>query len=289
MNIKHSKYKNTGILFELLVRQITADTLDGKDSRASIILKEYFVKTELGREYKLYETLFKKTSITETKADITISTLLESSKNLNRSALKRQKYNLISEIKKHYDVTKFFSHKLPHYKVQAAFYTLIESFSQKATQNAQQVIDNKITILEHLTAAPVSEEKVKENVIKEFQGYDKDLRILTYRVLLNKFNDKYDNLLEGQKEILKELINSIDNTPRLKEFHNTKVSEIKTELTELNKNVADEVTKIKIEEVIKMLPTLGKTSKVKDDDLTNLLQYYDLIEELKTTNVQVQA
>ncbi len=273
MNIKHSKYKNTGILFELLVRQITADTLDGKDSRASIILKEYFVKTELGREYKLYETLFKKTSITETKADITISTLLESSKNLNRSALKRQKYNLISEIKKHYDVTKFFSHKLPHYKVQAAFYTLIESFSQKATQNAQQVIDNKITILEHLTAAPVSEEKVKENVIKEFQGYDKDLRTLTYRVLLNKFNDKYDNLLEGQKEILKELINSIDNTPRLKEFHNTKVSEIKTELTELNKNVADEVTKIKIEEVIKMLPTLGKTSKVKDDDLTNLLEY----------------
>ena len=289
MNIKHSKYKNTGILFELLVRQITADTLDGKDSQASKILKEYFVKTELGREYKLYETLFKKTSITETKADITISTLLESSKNLNRGALKRQKYNLISEIKKHYDVTKFFSHKLPHYKVQAAFYTLIETFSQETPQNAQQVIDNKITILEHLTAAPVSEEKVKEDVIKEFKGYDKDLRTLTYRVLLNKFNDKYENLLEGQKEILKELINSIDNTPRLKEFHNNKVSEIKTELTELNKNVTDEVTKIKIEEVIKVLPELGKTSKVKDEDLTNLLQYYDLIEELKNANVQIQA
>ena len=289
MNIKHSKYKNTGILFELLVRQITADTLDGKDSPASKILKEYFVKTELGREYKLYETLFKKTSITETKADITVTTLLESSKSLNRSALKRQKYNLISEIKKHYDVTKFFSHKLPHYKVQAAFYTLIESFSQEAPKNAQQVIDNKITILEHLSAAPVSEEKVKEDVIKEFQGYDKDLRTLTYRVLLNKFNDKYENLLGGQKEILKELINSIDNTPRLKEFHNTKVTEIKLELTELNKNVADEVTRIKIEEVIKVLPELGKTSKVKDEDLTNLLQYYDLIEELKNANVPVQA
>ena len=289
MNIKHSKYKNTGILFELLVRQITADTLDGNDSPASKILKEYFVKTELGREYKLYETLLKKTSITEGKADIIVTTLLNASKDLNRGALRRQKYNLISEIKKHYDVTKFFSHKLPHYKVQAAFYTLIESFSQETPNNAQQVIDNKITILEHLTAAPVSEKKVKEDVIQEFQKYDKDLRTLTYRVLLNKFNDKYENLLEGQKEILKELINSIDNTPRLREFHNAKVEEIRSELVKLNEEVTDQITKIKIEEVIKILPILDKSSKVKDDDLTNLLQYYDLIEELKQANVHVQA
>tara|TARA_Y100001972_G_scaffold54273_1_gene67002 strand:+ start:901 stop:1764 length:864 start_codon:yes stop_codon:yes gene_type:complete len=287
MSIKHSKYKNTGILFELLVRQITTDTLNGEDSRASNILKEYFVKTELGREYKLYETLFKKTNITETQADVTLSTLLESSKHLNRKALKRQKYNLISEIKKHYDVTKFFSHKLPHYKIQAAFYTLIESFSQETPKNAQQVIDNKITILEHLSAAKIEKEKVKENVLEEFKNYDKDLRILTTKVLLDKFNDKYENLLESQKEILRELITSIDNTPKLREFHNLKVNEIKEELEELNNKVSDKITKIKVNEVIKMLPTLNKTSKVKDDDLTNLLQYYDLIEELK--NVQVQA
>ena len=287
MNIKHSKYKNTGILFELLVRQITTDTLNGNDSKASNILKEYFVKTELGREYKLYETLFKKTNITETQADVTLSTLLNASKHLNRKALKRQKYNLISEIKKHYDVTKFFSHKLPHYKVQAAFYTLIESFSQETPKNAQQVINNKITILEHLSAAKIEEEKVKENVLEEFKGYDKDLRILTTKVLLDKFNDKYESLLESQKEILRELITSIDNTPKLREFHNLKVNEIKEELEGLNSEVSDKITKIKVNEVIKMLPTLDKSSKVKDDDLTNLLQYYDLIEELK--NVQVQA
>ena len=287
MNIKHSKYKNAGVLFELLVRQITTDTLNGKDSKASSILKEYFVKTELGREYKLYETLFNKTSITETQADVILSTLLQSSKNLNRRALKRQKYNLISEIKKHYDVTKFFSHKLPHYKVQAAFYTLIESFSQENPNNTQQVIDNKITILEHLSAAAVEKDKVKESVLEEFKSYDKDLRILTTRVLLDKFNDKYEDLLESQKEILRELITSIDNTPKLREFHNLKVNEIKKELEGINTDVSDKTTQIKVNEVIKMLPTLSKTSKVKDDDLTNLLQYYDLIEELK--NVPVQA
>tara|TARA_Y100000389_G_scaffold202612_1_gene248411 strand:+ start:4883 stop:5740 length:858 start_codon:yes stop_codon:yes gene_type:complete len=285
MNIKHSKYKNAGVLFELLVRQITTDTLNGTDSKASGILKEYFVKTELGREYKLYETLFKKTSITETQADVTLSTLLQSSKNLNRRALKRQKYNLISEIKKHYDVTKFFSHKLPHYKTQAAFYTLIESFSQENPSNHQQVIDNKITILEHLSAASVEKDKVKETVLEEFKSYDKDLRILTTRVLLNKFNDKYEDLLESQKEILKELITSIDNTPKLKEFYNTKVGEIKASLTELSTTIPDKTTQIKINEVIKILPVMGKTSKIKDNDLINLLQYYDLIEELETTHV----
>jgi hypothetical protein len=286
MNIKHSKYKNSGILFELLVRQITADTLDGIDSPARKILKGYFVKTELGREYKLYEQLAKHTAVSEAKANLILNSLLESSLNLNRSALKRQKYNLISEIKKHYDVTKFFKHKLPNYKTQAAFYMLTEIKANKEFSNPELEINNKLTILEHLSEKPVIKEQ-KETVVDEFQKYDKTLRTLTYRVLLEKFNNKYDTLLEPQKEILKELITSIDNTPRLKEFYNTKVNEIKTTLEELNNKVTDKVTKIKIEEVIKMLPILDKTAKVKDDDLTNLLQYYDLIQEVK--NVQVQA
>ena len=288
MSIKHSKYRNSGILFELLVRQITSDTLDGSNSPARKILKEYFVKTELGKEYKLYEQLSKNSNLTEAKANLILTSLLENAKHLNRSVLKRQKYNLISEVKKHYDLNKFFKHKLPHYKIQAAFYTLTEIQFQDKFSNPELEINNKITILEHLSAKNIVKES-KETVIDEFKTYDKDLRTLTYRVLLNKFNDKYDNLLEGQKSILKELITSIDNTPRLKEFYNTKVEEIKTSLTNLNEGVKDKTTQIKIEEVVKILPTIGKTSKVKDDDLINLLQYYDLIEELKTTNVQVQA
>ena len=288
MNIKHSKYRNSGILFELLVRQITADTLDGTDSPARKILKEYFVKTELGKEYKLYEQLSKNSNLTEAKANLVLSSLLENSLNLNRSILKRQKYNLISEIKKHYDINKFFRHKLPNYKIQAAFYMLTEIKANKEFTNPKLEISNKITILEHLSSQSIVKES-KETVIDEFKTYDKDLRTLTYRVLLNKFNDKYDNLLEEQKDILKELITSIDNTPRLKEFYNTKVEEIKLSLTGLNENVQDKATQIKIEEVVKILPTIDKSSKIKDDDLINLLQYYDLIEELKTTNVQVQA
>ncbi len=284
MNIKHSKYKNAGVLFELLVRQITTDTLNGTDSKASSILKEYFVKTELGREYKLYETLFKKTSITETQADVTLSTLLQSSKNLNRRALKRQKYNLISEIKKHYDVTKFFSHKLPHYKIQAAFYTLIESFSQENPSNHQQVIDNKITILEHLSAASVEKDKVKETVLEEFKSYDKDLRTLTYHVLLENFNTKYDELNTKQKSILKEFITSADNGPQLKEFYNKEITSLKKSLKEETKKVKDKTTQIKLQEVDKLIVEINKRTTIKNSHLVDLLQYHSLLEELTATN-----
>lgn len=286
MSIKHSKYKNTGILFELLVRQITVDTLDGKDSPARNTLKNYFVKTELGKEYKLYETLFQKTNLTEGKANIIIDSLLESSKNLNRGSLKRQKYNLIKEISKHYDINKFFRHKLPHYKVQAAFFSLVEANFQKSEIDPKIKINHKLTILEHLITSPNNTDD-NPSIIKEFSEYDKDLRILTYKTLLESFNGKYNNLNDNQKLILRELVNSIDNAPRLKEFYNSKVNEIKAELLILNKEVKDKTTKIKVNEVKNIISELDKTSKIQDDDLINLLQYYDLIEELKTANVQV--
>jgi hypothetical protein len=284
MNIKHSKYKNTGILFELLVRQITADTLSGKDSKATNILKKYFVKTELGREYKLYETLSKHKNLTEGKAEVIINSVIESSKNLNRGTLKRQKYNLIQEISKYYSLDEFFATKLPSYKVHAALYTLLEIYNSENLSNPDQIINNKIAILESLTTRAVDKQKVEEDLMTEFQSYDKDLRILTYKVLLEKFNGKYASLNDNQKSVLKEFINSVDSTPKLKEFYNTKINEIKSELTTLAEKVTDKVVKIKLNEVNNMLLPLGKIAKVGNDDLVNLLQYYALLEELVTAN-----
>jgi hypothetical protein len=284
MNIKHSKYKNTGILFELLVRQITADTLSGNDSKATNILKKYFVKTELGREYKLYETLSKHKNLTEGKAEVVVNSVIESSKNLNRGALKRQKYNLIQEISKYFNLDEFFATKLPSYKVHAALYTLLEIYNSENLSNPDQIINNKIAILESLTTRAVNKQKVEDDLMTEFQSYDKDLRILTYKVLLEKFNGKYASLNDNQKLVLKEFINSVDSTPKLKEFYNTKINEIKTELTTLAKKVTDKVVKIKLNEVNNMLLPLGKVAKVGNDDLVNLLQYYALLEELVEAN-----
>lgn len=284
MKIKHSKFKNTGILFELLVRQITADTLKGGDSPAINILKKYFVKTSLGQEYKLYESILKSQTLSEGKANMIVSTILEASQKFNRTSLKKQKYNLINEIKKYYNLDTFFGTKIKNYKELASLYTLIEGYSSEASPNTSQIIENKITLLEFLTNQEVDSKEVKEDVLKEFQTYDKDLRILTYQVLLEKFNTKYDGLSTEQKQVLKEFINSVDSTPGLREFYNTKIKELKISLNEGTKSIKDKATRIKINEISKYLVELNKTSKIDNDNLVDLLQYYELVKEIKSVN-----
>ena len=279
MLVKHNKLKNSALLFELLVRQITTDTLSGKDSPAVDILKKYFVKTELGKEYKLYDTVLKQSSLTEAKANIIIEEVLKSSRKLNRTTLRKEKYNLISEIRKHYNLDEFFKTKLPNYKSQAAIYTLIEIYNA-GINNPDQIISNKITLLEALVATPIKQKEIKNDVIEEFKTYDKDLRTLTYQVLLEKFNTKYGVLNNNQKIVLREFINLVDNNIRLREFYNVKINEIKTKLTKQISKVSDKVTQIKLTEVTSLMNELDKTAKVSNDDIVNLMQYYSLLEEL---------
>jgi len=283
MKIKHSKYKNTGILFELLVRQITADTLKGVESPAIGLLKKYFVKTSLGREYKLYESILKSKVVSENKASLFISTTLDSSKKFSRGSLKKQKYNLINEIKNHYNLDNFFGAKIKDYKELAALYTLIEGTNSEKPVDTNQLVNNKITLLEFLTKQEVST-KQKDIVLEEFSTYDNDTRILTYKILLERFNEKYDTLSEDQKRVLKEFIYSVDSTPSLREFYNDKINELKSTLIKNSKQIKDKVTQIKIEEVSKYLVELDKTDKVGNDNLVDLLQYYELIQEIKVAN-----
>ena len=283
MKIKHSKYKNTGILFELLVRQITADTLKGGNSPAIDILKEYFVNTSLGKEYKLYESILKSRVITEGRATMVVDTILEASTKFNRKSLKKQKYNLINEIKKHYNLESFFGSKITNYKELAALYTLIENVNSSFISNPTQLVDNKITLLEHLTKKEDNKDS-KQTVLEEFSTYDKDIRTLTYKVLLEKFNNKYDTLTDDQKQILKEYINPVDSTPDLRNFYNTKITELKSTLSKITKNIKDKATQVKITEVTKFLAELNKTDKVGDNNLVDLLRYYQLVNEIQIAN-----
>jgi len=282
MNIKHSKYRNTGILFELLVRQITADTLKEGESPAVDLLKNYFFKSELGKELKLYESITKSKVLSENQASAFISTILEQSTKLNRSTLRKEKYNLIKEIKSLYNINEFFATKVKNYTQFASIYTLIESQNSKNITNTEQIVNNKVNLLEHLTKSVASDE-VKNDVLSEFQTYDKDTRILTYKVLLEKFNDKYDDLSNDQKSVLKEFIESVDSTPKLRNFYNNKIKELKYSVLTEAKTLKDKVVKIKLVEVSKLLVELKKTDKVNTDNLVDLLQYYELIKEIKLT------
>lgn len=284
MYIKHSKFKNTGILFEVVVRKITSETLSGKDSPAINILKSHFVNTELGKEYKLYETLFNSKGLNSLKATAVLDTVLEQSKKLNRTAIRKEKYSLIKSLKEHYNVEGLFKTKLNDYKAQASFYTLIETYNTKKLIDPNQIVDNKVTLLEYLTSKSVDRDNVKENVIEEFKSQDADIRTLTYHIMLENFNNKYSSLNKRQKYILKEFIESVDNTPSLKEFYNKEVNFIKEEITKQLKVVSSEVIKIKLNEVHSLIKELNKRTVINSKHLVDLLQYHSLLEELKKSN-----
>ena len=283
MKIKHSKFRNTGLIFELLVKQIAADTLNGNDSSAVDILKNFYSnKSTLAKEFKLYEFIVKNKNVSQSKAEAIVSTITEVSRKLDQKSLKTQKYELISEIKKHYNLDEFFGMQVRDYKPLAALYCLLEAQNNDNLINPQVLIDNKTTILEHLTSAPQNEEEVKDTLIEEYSKYDKDLKLLTFKILLEKFNDKYKGLLPEQKNILKEFITSVNSQSRLRTLVNEEINKIRSTIKKLTSKVSNEVVKIKLDEVVKSIKPLSNKERINDNHLVNLMQYYDLVNELKS-------
>jgi hypothetical protein len=277
MKVKHSKYKNTGILFELLTRQITSDTISGGSNKALSILKKYFnSKSELLKEYKIYNALSTKSYSDENKATILVNTLIEAHTKLNRSQLRREKYNLIKELKSTYDLNDFFKAKITNYKTMASIYNLTENIDATPLS----IVDSKVQLIEHITK-PIK--KVKKNMVMETYNHEnKNTRLLTQKILLEKFNDKYKGLGENQKILLQEYVNSVSNSPSLKTYINSEIKKVKKQLTQYANTVTDQVVKIKINEAQNLIKPLCKKSSVHDDNVSNLLNYYELVNELKS-------
>ena len=277
MKVKHSKYKNTGILFELLTRQLTSDTITGNQTKSLSFLKKHFnSKTELLKEYKIYHTLVTQKYNKDSQATMLIDTLLEAHGKLNKSQLRREKYNLIKEIKDTYNVNDFFKAKITDYKIMASIFNLVEN--RKAS--ALSIVDSKVTILEHITKKSTTSKK--DTVLENYNKQDKDTRLLTYKVLLEKFNDKYSGLQDNQKTLLKEYVNSVTNSPALKSYINQEIKEVKKTITGYSKKVEDKVVAIKLTETKEMIKPLCKKTSVNDNNVINLLNYYELVNELKT-------
>ena len=283
MRIKHNKFRNTGVLFELLVRQIASDTLANNDSKAVKIVKKYFHNSEMAKEHKLYHTILTAPRLSEGKAEALVNITIDLAKKLNKETLLKEKYNLIKEVKKHYNLESFFKATVNNYKTLAAAYTLFEAAMEDKFVEPKQLVLNKLTLMEHITKKVLVENKDTE-VETALAKEDKNIRILAYRMLIEKFNSKYSNLSDRQKLVLKEFINNISNPEHLKVYINENLNKVKTELTALVKQVDDKTTQIKLNEVISLIKPISNKSSVKDDHLVTLLQYQQLAEEIKTVN-----
>jgi hypothetical protein len=278
--VKHSKYRNPAILFELLVRQTTADLVQNKDTKAVKILKKYFVNTELGKEYQLYNSFNTTEKLSEAKAEMFISTILEQRKKLDNDKLNRQKYNLIKEIKSSYNIDDFFKAKIDSYKTYASVYTIFES-QYSSTIDTKQVLLNKINLLEHITKEAIDTKPISQTMVQEFMKEDKEIRLLAYKLMVEKFNSKYEQFSDRQKAVLKEYINNISETETLKKYLNSLIKSVKIELVELKKTIDDKVTVIRLNETIKLLNPIKQNESIKDDVISNVLQYIELIDTLK--------
>lgn len=282
MKIKHSKFRNTGLIFELLIKQIAADTLNNQDSLAVDLIKKYYSgNTSLAKEYKLYEFISKNKNVSQSRAESILSTITEVSRRLNQKQLKKEKYNLISEIKESYNLDEFFAIQFTNYKPLAALYCLLEAQNNETLVDPGFLIDNKTTILEHLTSSKQDREEVKDTLIEEYSKYDKDVRLLTFKILLEKFNDRYKDLLPEQKNILKEFITSVNSQKKLQNLIIEETVKISKKIEPLSTRVKDEVTRIKLAEVSKAINTPKPIGKIKDSHLVDLMQYYELVNELK--------
>jgi len=286
-NIKHSKVKNTGLLFELLVRQTTADALSKKaDDVAIKLIGKYFGNGKpLNKELKLYKALTEARYSSESKANDLLVEIIENRKTISNAKLKNEKYNLVKEIKEHYSLDEFFSNKLTNYKELASIYLLFESVTDESSAlTPAKKVQCKHTLIESITgksfvAQPV--EEVKNETLDEFRKQNDDLRKLTYKIMIDKFNEKYQGLDARQKELLREYIYNVSNTNQFRDYVDEKVDVVKEELIQISPKIEDKSTRIKVEGVAEQIDKLKKGKVVKEEQLVQLMKYYELAKEVK--------
>ena len=275
--LKHSKYKNTGILFEMLVRKLTSETMSSDKTVTVDIIKKYFGKnTELAKELQLYNSLIKEQHKTEARALDFIRTIRESYVHLNQSALKRQRYNLVKEISENFVFERVAKIHINNYKALASIYML---FEYKDSDNPKRLMECKNAVLEH-TLLTEKKQTLKPTLIEEFSKQEKTTRLLTYKIMIDKFNDKYSVLSESQKQLLNKYITNVNDTEALREYVSKVIPTLKTKLSEHSKHITEKVTKIKVERLSEMLCNVETMKRLKESHIVSLMRYMDLIDEL---------
>ena len=286
-SIKHNKLRNTGILFELLARQITADVMENKKEGVAVkLMREFFnSKKELGKELMLYRAFFNVQNLSEQKAFQLLKLVTEQRKNLDQTVLDTQKYLLIKEIKKNFDLKEFFAARIPSYKIYASIYKNFDAATNgiNDTTTIEELANSQFTIVEHLSGkAPSKEIREHNELSKIIRSQDDDIRFLSYKILIERFNEKYKGLDEAQKKLLQEYIYNISNTSKLKSYTQTESRRLAKEIAQSSSKVKDKVVRIKLGEVVSQLQKVQTATVIKENHMTALLIGYETLKELKT-------
>ena len=280
-NLKHSKYKNTAILFEMLVRKLTSETLTSDKTVTVEIIKKYFGKnTALSKELQLYNALIKETINSEAKALDFIRSCKDSHNKLSKTSLKRQRYNLVKEISENFDFQKISKIRINNYKELASIYKL---FEYSEVDNPKVLLECKTSIVNHLMGKQESID-TSNALIETYKTHDKNVRLLAYKILVDKFNKKYSTLDENQKQVLNKFITHVNDSESIKQYFEKIIPSIKKDLKEQVNKITDAATKIKVDKLSEMLCNVETIKVIKESHVLTILRYYDLIKELKQVN-----
>jgi hypothetical protein len=282
--IKHSKFKNTGFLFELLTRQITLEVLNGGEEKAKEIIREFYGRgTEMSKELRLFNLLINEKYNTESKAEKFIEAILEAHAKLDYTKLQREKYNLVKSIKENFEIDNFLASPVTNYKILASVHKLFEAKANDVL-DVKDVFDSKLTLVEHISNSQTSVKQKEDRLVEEYKKQEKDLRLLTFKILTESFNKKYTNLDDSQKSLLREYINNVTNTSKFGEYFEKELIKTITELHDMYKGMKDKITKIKLRETINVLKKQKLGKKITDEQVSSLMLSYELIKEIKSIN-----
>ena len=282
--IKHSKFKNTGFLFELLTRQVTLEIINGSEEKAKGIIREFYGKgTEMSKELRLFNLLINEKYNTESKAEKFIDVVLEAHTKIDYKSLQREKYNLVKSIKENFEINNFLSSPVTNYKILASIHKLFEG-KKNDVLDVKDVFDSKLTLVEHISSNSPKLKEKQDKLVEEYRKQEKDLRLLTYKILVETFNKKYTNLNDNQKSLLREYINNVNNTSKFNEYYESELIKTITELHTMYKGMKDKITKIKLKETINVLKKQKVGKKITDEQVSALMMSYELIKEINNVN-----
>lgn len=276
---KHSKFKNSGVLFELLTRQITSDILAGRDETftKNLMFKYFNESKELGKEFQLYNFISSQSSKNPESADRILDVVLQTRSKINGRELNKQKYNLVKEIKEKYNIDEFLKNKIPNYKLYASIYKLFENQDVNEVKfGVEELVEAREYVVENLT----KDKKNDSQPLDLYSSQPAEVRLIAYKFLIENFNKKYSNLLPDQKRLLKEYITNVSNTNKFTEFVNVEYKRVSSVLKENVSKVNNDIIKIKLNETITQLSNKSIVGLVKENQLTSLLTAYELVEEL---------
>ena len=177
----------------------------------------------------------------------------------------------------------FIKSPISNYKTLASIYKIFEVASTDEQYDPTDIVSSRFTITESIINSSIQNKdiKLKDLVMEEYKKQDEDLRAVSYKLLVESFNNKYKNLTNEQKGLLREYINNINNTGKLNEYVSNEITKLINGLKEVGSKITDKVTQIKLAETIANVRKVKSVKKIKEQHLSALMMTYELLSELK--------